>query len=128
MFEFMAYDLTSTDVASSKTATQSTTEQNQSKFTPGNAVDGLASTFSHTALTDTLATWEVDLGQDFTIASVSVLNRWCKDVNDAAGCLCRLSGATVDLLDASNGWVASASFGDTCGDTNPILDFNTCVS
>jgi hypothetical protein len=128
MFEFMAYDSANTDVASGKTATQSTTFKNNSKFLPGNAVDGLTSTFSHTDSADISATWEVDLGQDFTITSVSVLNRWCVDINDGPGCLCRLSGATVDLLNASNGVVASSSFGNTCGDTNPILDFKTCVS
>jgi hypothetical protein len=124
MFEFMAYDSSSTDVAPGKAVTQSTTQNN--KFGAGKAVDRNNSTFSHTASYDTSATWEVELGQYYTITSVSVLNRWCVDINDGPGCLCRLSGATVDLLDASNGDVASASFGDTCGKLNPILDFNTC--
>jgi hypothetical protein len=128
MFEFMAYDSANTEVAAGKTAAQSTTHKNSSKFLAASAVDGLPSTFSHTDMADLSATWEVDLGQDFTITSVSVLNRWCSDANDALRCLCRLSGATVDLLDASNGVVASSSFGDTCGDANPILDFKTCVS
>jgi hypothetical protein len=95
-------------------ATQSTTFKNNSKFLADNAVDGLTSTFSHTDLADILATWEVDLGQEFPITSISVLNRWCVDMNDGPGCLCRLSGATVDLLDASNNVVASSSFGNTC--------------
>jgi hypothetical protein len=114
MFEFMAYDSANTDVASGKMATQSTTFKNNSKFLADNAVDGLTSTFSHTDLADILATWEVDLGQEFPITSISVLNRWCVDMNDGPGCLCRLSGATVDLLDASNNVVASSSFGNTC--------------
>jgi hypothetical protein len=127
MFEFKAYDSTNSDVALEKMATQSSTQANKSKFLPDKAVDGDTTTFSHTDISDTSATWEVDLGQDSTITSISVLNRWCVDVNDGPACLCRLSGAIVELFDGTNSVVASASFGDTCGDANPVLDFNTCA-
>jgi hypothetical protein len=127
MFEFMAYDSTNTDVALGKPTSQSSTLANKSKFLPGKAVDGDMATFSHTDTADTSATWEVDLGQDYTITSVSVFNRWCVNVDDGPACLCRLSRATVELLDDVDRVIASARFGDTCGDVKPALDYNTCA-
>ena len=127
MFEFNAYTSSGQEVAVGKSAVQSSTLKNNNlKFGPANAVDGNNSTFSHTD--DGAASWEVDLGQDYRIRNISIRNRYCQDVNDATGCLCRLTGATVDLLDSTSSVVHSASLGNTCGQLNPSLDFNLCVS
>ncbi|KAL3787484.1 hypothetical protein HJC23_001134 [Cyclotella cryptica] len=126
MFEFHAYTPSGQEVAIGKTAKQSSTlKNNQEKFGPANAVDGNDSTFSHTD--NGAASWEVDLGQDYRISSISIKNRYCQNVNDPFGCLCRLTGATVDLLDRTSSVVHSASFGNTCGQLNPSVDFNLCL-
>jgi hypothetical protein len=89
-------------------------------------VDGDTSTFSHTD--DLAATWEVDLGQDYNISFVSIKNRFCGGISDTSGCLCRLTGARVTLFDSNSNAVKSASFDNTCGNLNPVLDFDPCVS
>lgn len=128
MFEFMAIDFAGSDVAFRKTATQSTTFKNSSKFSAAQAVDGAMGTFCHTDLADYSASWTVDLGSSgFKINSVSVFNRYCIDAQDAPMCLCRLTNATVELLNHTNDVVGSANFGNTCGDLNPVIDFSPCV-
>lgn len=125
MFEFQAFTDSGEEVAQGKTATQSSTFKNNSKFAASQAVDGDISTFSHT---DNAATWEVDLAQAYNISFISIKNRYCGDSSDQPGCLCRLSHATVQLLDSQRNIVKSASFDDTCGDFNPAIDFEPCVS
>ena len=84
-------------------------------------------TFTHTDISDTSATRAVDLGAEFDISAVEVVNRYCGDKADALQCMCRLSKATVDLLDSSDNVVGTYVFGDTCGDTNPSIDFGICT-
>ena len=65
-------------------------------------------TFTHTDISDTSATWAVDLGgADFDVSAVKVVNRYCGDKADALQCMCRLSKATVDLLDGSDNIVGT---------------------
>ena len=129
MFEFIATDPTNFDLTNGKTASQSTTfNDNDVKYGAANAVDRDANTFSHTKSSDPNPVWSVDLGGSSEIAIVSITNRFCGDVTDPNNCLGRLSGATVELLDSGDNVVAFQSFGDTTGALSPFLDFNTCVS
>ena len=127
MFEVKAYDLNGAEIELVGTnATQSSTFGNNDKFAASKAVDGDSTTFSHT--NDADAFWKVDLAQGGQIGTISVENRWCKNRSDPSGCLCRLSNATVSLLDRMGDVVTTASFGNTCGDLNPGLSFDSCVS
>ncbi len=64
----------------------------------------------------------MDLGNEFAIESVLVLNRWCVSPADPNGCLCRLSKATLFLMDSPGEVVAAQSVGDSCGKQELILD------
>lgn len=126
MFEFHAYTDSGEEVAQGKTATQSSNYRNDIKFAASHALDGDISTFSHTY--DAAATWKVDLAQVYNISLISIKNRYCQDNSDKPGCLCKLSHATVKLLDEQGNVVKSSIFDDTCGDMNPALNFDLCVS
>ena len=105
------------DIAQGKNATQSSTwvaPWNGKSFNASNAVDGKYWTFSRT--NDANAWLEVDLGGDFAIESLDILNRWCQDLTDPTNCLCKLSEATVLLIDDNGDETASISIGDTCGE------------
>ena len=105
------------DVAQGKNATQSSTwvaKWNGKSFNASNAVDGKYWTYSRTN-NDPNAWLEVDLGGNFAVGSVDILNRWCKDITDPENCLCELSGATVLLIDDSGDETTSITIGDTCG-------------
>jgi hypothetical protein len=115
------------NVAKNKVASQSSTfNDNEIKFGAGRAVDGHNQTFSHTALLEN-SWWEVDLQSMVNVESVNVLNRYCGwDTSDPHGCLCRLSGALVQLID-DNGVVLSTSvLGDTCESLTVLADFSHC--
>ena len=100
------------NVALGKTATQGSTFRNKAKFDASNAIDGDMETFSHTQKKG--CNWlEIDLGSSLEIEGVVLHNRPCKD-NDAAGCLCRLSHATVSLLNDAGQWVPGTWIGNTC--------------
>lgn len=79
-----------------------------------NAIDGSITSFSHTSTVDTLAFWEVDLGSKYLVESVVIMNRWCRDENDSAGCLCRLTGANLTLINEDEVVVFSRVLGNTC--------------
>jgi hypothetical protein len=82
--------------------------------TATNAIDGVSLMFSHT--NDDNSWWQVVLGQEFSIDSIEIANRWCGDKTDQPQCLCRLSNATLSLTDnAGMSRIASKSLGDTCG-------------
>ena len=85
------------------------------------AIDNSAYSFSHTA--DSNAWLQVSLGQQVEVDSVEILNRWCTDITDPIHCLCRLSNATVSLLDSEGSVIASQSTGDTCDKPSFKLDF-----
>lgn len=101
------------NVAFDKEATQSSTLKS---FSASLAVDGEVSrsSFSHTNPDDSNPFWEVDLGESFVVDEVSIVNRYCVSTSDPRGCLCRLSHATISLLDVNGNILASESAGDTC--------------
>jgi hypothetical protein len=113
MFELQAYTNAGEEVATKKVATQSSTFANNPKYAASKATDGDVTTFSHTS--DSNASWEVNLGQNYSIDSVHIKNRWCKSKDDAPGCLCRLSNAKLSLLDEKGSVVMVANTGNTCG-------------
>eukprot|EP00956_Cyclotella_meneghiniana_P031653 scaffold83776_cov22-Cyclotella_meneghiniana.AAC.2 len=102
--------------------TQSSTFNDNSKFQASNAIDSTANSFSHTKFGS--AWWEVSWDQPHEIDSVQILNRWCSDVTDPANCLCRLSHATVSLLDDEGSVLATQSTHDTCDKPSLKLDFS----
>eukprot|EP00956_Cyclotella_meneghiniana_P017376 scaffold28226_cov44-Cyclotella_meneghiniana.AAC.1 len=58
---------------------------------------------------------EIDLEQSYPIDSVSILGRWCMDSSDL-DCLCKLSGATLFLIDDSGEEITSINVDDNaCG-------------
>jgi osmotically-inducible protein OsmY len=101
------------NVALLGTASQSSTLNNNAKFAASKAIDADNTSFSHTA--DSQAWWEVTLSDTVEVESIVILNRWCQNVADAPGCMCRLTGATISLLDQNDVQVGTANIGDTCG-------------
>ncbi|KAL3787241.1 hypothetical protein ACHAWO_000081 [Cyclotella atomus] len=126
--EIRALTAADIDVASGKPASQSSTYTNKSNYAASKAVDGVISTFSHTDPADTTPTWEVNLGGAFEITTVDVLNRYCGSTADSTGCLCKLSSATVSLMDSGGLSKGTYRFGNTCGVMNPVLDLGTSCS
>jgi hypothetical protein len=113
MSELQAYTASGLVVATGKNATQSSTFKDSNvKCGASNAVDGNNSTFSHTK--DVSSIWEVDLADDYGISHTSIQNRWCGDISDSLGCLCRLTNATLSLLDSQGVVVLSVAVGNTC--------------
>jgi hypothetical protein len=114
MYEFEAYS-SGVNVALQGTAVQSSNRNNGEVLYASNAIDGNLTTFSHT--NDLNAMFEVDLGDTYPIESIQILNRYCgnnPDV-DPLGCLCRLSNATLTLIDDTDLAVDTKTLGDTCG-------------
>ena len=95
-----------------KTSSQSSTYKG---FVASYAVDRDNATFSRTEKEQD-AWLEVNLEEIVQVCSIGIQNRWCKNVNDKKGCLCKLSGATLSLID---------ELGQTIPDTPVSLD-NTC--
>lgn len=122
MFEFEAMS-SGVNVALNKTAHQSSTFK---AFNALLALDGSYTSFSHTESNDTEALWEVDLGDSFSLESIFIKNRFCGDVNDVTGCLCRLSSARLSLIGDQDEVVLSQTLGDTCGEHDVHLSFDLC--
>ena len=91
-------------------ATQSSTLKN---FVASNAVDNNNITFSHTY--DENAFFEINFSDSYEIESMMIINRFCGNENDLAGCLCRMSNATLLLLDDNELILTKVELGDTCG-------------
>jgi hypothetical protein len=108
------------NVAMEKSTHQSSTFSSAAgkNFVSDLAVDGNLYTFSHTD--DASPFWEVDLEDSFSIHSVEIFNRWCRDSSDPKDCFCRLSDATVSIIDSSGSILAKTSTNNTCG--MPILN------
>ena len=121
MLELQILSSENVNIALNKTASQSSTLGTNSASL---AVDGDLTTFSHTD--DANASWEVDLGSAFSLQSVMINNRWCGDFSDPNGCLCRLSGATLTLLNEEGDVVSAKSIGDTCGVHQVSMDMSSC--
>ena len=125
MFELQAISIDDSNVALNGAASQSSTLNTKSASL---AIDGDATTFSHTATDDLDASWEVDLGSMTSLKSIEIKNRWCGDQSDPHGCLCRLSGATMLLLDDQDLVVATKTMGNTCQVHDLSFDLSTCPS
>jgi hypothetical protein len=110
LFELKALS-SDTNVALQGTATQSSNWGR--RFRASNAIDGREWTFSHT--NDSNAWLEVDLDSPKLLEKVEIVNRYCGDKSDSAGCLCRLSKAKLLLLDKDGKVLATRQFGNTCG-------------
>ena len=123
MFELQVLS-SGANIALNKDAHQSSTLGSKAAFL---AVDGDITTFSHTADSNTNAIWEVDFGGTFSTEFVEVKNRWCGDPSDLSNCLCRLSGATLSLMDEQGGVVLTKTFGDTCGVYDLSFDMSFCT-
>jgi hypothetical protein len=123
MFEVQVIDTGDNNIAASKPSSQSSTLK---LFNAGRAVDRDISTFSHTDVSVQAAAssvwWKVVLEDEFHIKSVKIKNRYCSNPFDTAGCLCRLTDATVSLLNHIGTPVATQSVGDTCGKQDLLLE------
>ena len=122
MFEVQVFS-SGMNVALGKSSSQSSTLNTLGSQL---AVDGKNNTFSHTnvAAGGSPVWWKVDLGTEFAIESVLVLNRWCVSPADPNGCLCRLSKATLSLVDSQGDVVATQSVGSTCGEKEISFNFS----
>ncbi|KAL7475223.1 hypothetical protein ACHAW6_001149 [Cyclotella cf. meneghiniana] len=128
MFELSAYS-SGVNVALRGSAEQSSVLKNSSQFVASKAIDGNSTTFSHTD--DSKAYWEVNLNGRYNIESVVISNRWCISPSDVNGCLCRLSNATLQLLDETQSVIAARSLGNTCGMlmvSQPFVSNSSCVT
>ncbi len=121
MFEVQILSSDDVNIALNKAASQSSTlGTNAAHF----SVDGDLTTFSHTD--DDNASWEVDLGSTYSLKSVMIKNRWCDDSSDPNGCLCKLSGAMLSLLNEEGEVVSAEAIGDTCGVYDLSIDVASC--
>ena len=120
MFEVKVYS-SGNNIAAAKSSSQSSTLKN---FAASLAVDGKLNTFSHTnvATSGNPVWWQVDLGNEFRIESVTIMNRWCGSSADPNGCLCRLSNATLFLFDSEGDVIGTQSTGDTCSKQELLFD------
>jgi hypothetical protein len=114
MFEFQVI-LMGSNVAIGKDATQSSTFKDKAMFDASKAVDDNMNSFSHTGSDNCGGWWEIELGESFTIESIKIFNRWCRNPNDSVGCLCRLSQAAISLFNNHGKWVNAVFAGNTCG-------------
>jgi hypothetical protein len=123
MFEVQVIDRFENEIAASKPSFQSSTFKH---FNASRAVDGDISTFSHTDVSvqddPSSVWWKVALGDEFRIKSVKIKNRYCGNSSDLAGCLCRLTDATVSLVDSEGTAVATQSVGNTCGKQDLLME------
>jgi hypothetical protein len=104
MFKPLPFSDAGKEVATKEVATQSSLLYNNPKYAASKATDGDEMSFLH-----------VNLSQDYSIRSICIKNRWCKDKDDAPGCLCGLSNAKLSLLDGKASLVKLIDTGDTCG-------------
>ena len=120
MFEVQVLSVGS-NIAFGKPSSQSST---LNKLFANLAVDGKVNTFSHTnvATSGNSVWWQVNLGNEFPIESVTILNRWCGSSADPSGCLCRLSNATLSLIDSKGVTVGTHTTGNTCGKQELSID------
>ena len=101
----------------------STYKEDSTKFGASNAIDGDNTTFSMTQnSSDRVNWWEIDLMNPQLIGKVIIYNRFCAR-NDMEGCSCRLTGARVRLRDGNGAVVASDLLGDTCNQTEAVVEF-----
>jgi hypothetical protein len=125
MFELKAIS-SGENVALNKTAVQSSTFKTKYASL---ALDGDSTTFSHTDDGNTTnAFWEADLGTSYPLESVLVENRWCTNPSDINGCLCRLSGATLSLLDEQDEVISIETIGNTCGVVDLSFDLSSACT
>ena len=89
------------------------------------AVDGDLSTFSSTNSDDNSAWLMVDLEEDTTLKNVMIANRNCVNEN-VNQCLCRLSYASVQILDEHDNIIDEQNLGSTCGKYNVLAQFPKC--
>jgi hypothetical protein len=125
LFELEVYS-NGANVAVSGFATQSSTFNSNTKFAASKAIDGDNATFSHTAAADTDAFLEVNLNGVYDVDSVLMRNRWCQATSDPIGCLCRLSSATLTLLDENYSVIATRVIGNTCNQLVVEEVFTSC--
>lgn len=59
------------------------------------------------------------------IESVDIKNRWCRDIGDPNDCLCRLTNATILVLDESSTIVTEKVLGNTCGLLDVVANFGS---
>jgi hypothetical protein len=113
------------NVALKKPATQSSTLNNNAKLNATAAVDDDSTTFSHTSSSESSHWWQVDLEGLSSIEDITIQNRHCGN-EETRKCLCRLSFATVSLLDASDKNIASFTLGNTCGKSQVPVRITAC--
>lgn len=111
-----------------KTATQSSNyvRPNGQVLGASLAVDGDNSSFSHTSSNDPSPWFMVDLESDLELSHVLIANRACTTQN-ADSCLCRLSDATIDLMDEQDNVIVQQSLGNTCAKHYIQIYFPKCA-
>ncbi|KAL3798491.1 hypothetical protein ACHAWO_011166 [Cyclotella atomus] len=111
------------NIAPDGIATQSSTYK---LLTADMAVDDDVSSFSHTALEDGGAWWQLELKDEHSVEKLTILNRFCGGPSDPPSCLCRLSFAKLSFMDESGAVILTESFGNTCHEEQLDLDLSSC--
>lgn len=115
------------EVASQGIATQSSTFRNDARFSAANANDGIDSSFSHTESTAD-SWWQLEFQRPLGLEQILILNRYCRNEMDPAGCLCRMSFARIELYDELDSVIKTITLGDTCNQLSISASFSQCIS
>eukprot|EP00956_Cyclotella_meneghiniana_P032326 scaffold88288_cov62-Cyclotella_meneghiniana.AAC.3 len=89
------------------------------------AVDGTLTTFSSTSSNDNSGWLMVDLEEDTPLRYILIANRNCPQEN-VSQCLCRLSYASVQILDEHDNVIDEQRLGGMCGQYGTSVLFPKC--
>ena len=89
------------------------------------AVDGTLTTFSSTSSNDNSGWLMVDLVEDTPLKYIMIENRNCPQEN-VSQCLCRLSYASVQILDEQDNVIDEQRLGGMCGQYGTSVLFPKC--
>lgn len=119
IFEIAAYDSSGKNIASQAIATSSSTRE---KFYPSLVIDGDANTYFRSKFVDDEPWLQLQFDEEVDLSRIVIQNRWCQDISDPHGCLCYLSNAELQLMDATGKTMMAENLQDTCGKTEITTD------
>jgi hypothetical protein len=110
--ELEAYDSSGKNISPAATVTSSST---RGTYSPELAVDGDTSTYFLTETEDEEAWLQLQFDQAADLSRIVIKNKFCGDISDESGCLCRLSNAQLQVNDGDGKEIMMENLQDTCG-------------